>query len=80
MKVYLLLHIIPYHGGTRGMELGIYDSVKECEKAWTRYKRYTLRKEGQAELGDDNYGKIESFEMNGKPREWAGQTVQSDMT
>ena len=80
MLVYLLLHIIPYHGGTRGMELGIYDSEEQCLKAWKKYKRYRLTKEERLELQNDicsdNYGKIVSFSLNHKPKEWAGNTVQ----
>jgi len=62
------------------MELGVYDTKEGASKAWEKYKRYRLTREERVELKNDacsdNYGKIVSFSLNAKPKEWAGNTVE----
>ena len=63
---YLLLHILDYHGGTRGSELGIYKTKKLAMDAWKLYKK--------EEMNRDIKGKIVKIKMNDKPETWCGSS------
>ena len=48
MDVYLLLNIMNYHGGTRGMELGIFGTLEKAICAWHAYCRQVYFDTAQA--------------------------------
>lgn len=73
--VYLLLNIVEYHGGTRGIELGVYTSLKQAEARWKKYLEENSE-EGEEQAPDDYLGKkIMKIPLNMQAENWCGKSV-----
>jgi len=64
-SVFFLKAIIPYHGGTRGMDLGCYSSLDKAKSAWSQYK-------GENDDDEDSHkGVITELHLDAAPYCWA---------
>lgn len=89
---YLLLEIQEYHGGTRGMTLGLYSSIEEAKAAWFEQKRddvicsheqfddEKIPTDKQVEKLSTIKGKIVPLKLDQKPSNWACHGTEIDLT
>jgi hypothetical protein len=85
--MFLLKQIIEYHGGTRGMDIGLYQTCEEAKRAWKAYKleRETPDSDydSETDTGYPGYptknGKIVEIEVGAPATEWTHAKPDIDL-